>query len=106
MALGPNTTFEDFMALLNQKTSDIHGDYGPQMWHFSITAEARVRTVWKFFTQDVDVRQDTWDRGLEGSGEGRWKGFGVLCLREKIRPFHRRGKMVVRSTMHRGVRDW
>lgn len=106
IAFGPKTTFQDFMALLEQKMAEVHDQGDPQMWHYRIVAEARDRTVWMFFTQDPDVRQDTWDRVLEGLREGRWKRFGVLCLREDVKLSHDRGKIVVRSMMYQGVRDW
>ena len=79
IVLGPDTTHEDFLEVLQRKLSDVKLSTESKAW---IVAEVRGRKVWQFKEQVVDVTTESWGAVLRGLREGRFKDLRVICWRD------------------------
>lgn len=79
IALGPDTTHEDFLEVLQRKLDDVKLSKESKA---CIVAEVRGRKVWQFKEQVVDVTTESWGTVLRGLGEGRFKDLRVICWRD------------------------
>ena len=82
IALGPDTTHEDLLDVLQRKLGDVKLPRESKEWKASIVAEVRGRKVWQFKEQVVDVTTESWGTVLRGLGEGRFKDLRVICWRD------------------------
>lgn len=82
IALGPYTTYGEFLDVLQRRLRDVKVSRESGRWKVGVVAEIRGRSLWLFKEQIVDVAVESWGEVLEGLGEGRFRGFRVSCWRE------------------------
>jgi hypothetical protein len=82
IAIGSETTYRGFLALLRRKIGDMDFFSDLNLCHAAIVAEVRGRTVWRFGKQDLDVTSENWDQVMQGMVETRFRGFEVVCWDE------------------------
>jgi hypothetical protein len=79
IAVGSDTTYREFLALLRRKIDDINFFSDIGRCHAAIVVEGRGRAIWQFGRHDLDVTAENWDRVMQGLVETRYRGFKVLC---------------------------
>jgi hypothetical protein len=82
IAVGSDTTYREFLALLRRKIDDINFFSDIGRCHAAVVAESRGRAVWQFNRQDLDVTLENWDQVMQGLAETRYRGFKVVCWDE------------------------
>ncbi|KAM0710945.1 hypothetical protein Q7P35_001683 [Cladosporium inversicolor] len=78
IALGPGTTYLEFLRVLQRKLDDVKVERVLGEWKVSIVVEVRGRKLWWFGEQFVYVERENWREILVGLGEG---GFRVMGWR-------------------------
>jgi len=81
IALGPETTYGEFLGFLQRKLREVKVSPESGQWKVGVVAEIRGRSLWQFKEQIVNVTMESWGKVLEGLGEGRFRGFRVSCWR-------------------------
>lgn len=82
IALGPTTTYAEFLSILQRKLSDVKVSGDSREWKASIAAEYRGRTrrrLWQSQEQACYVTRENWWSVLEWLLEGSFRGLNMVC---------------------------
>jgi hypothetical protein len=81
IALGPGTTYAEFLGVLERMLSDIEAERDMGLWKASIVAESKRRRLWRFMEHTVYVTRESWGEILVDLRVGRYMGVRVVCWR-------------------------
>ena len=84
IALETDTSYEEFLVVLQKKLSVIEVSLETGQWKVSLMAKLKKRTFWQLSKQIVHVTPKTWSKVIEGLAESRLKGLMLSCRREDV----------------------